>query len=57
MQEWYLIKPPNGQLSGFESEALEDFGAEGFAELLGSGIAESVELCNYDLSECIETRA
>lgn len=57
MQEWYLIKPPNGQLSGFESEALEDFGAEGFVELLGSGIAESVELCNYDRSECIETSA
>ena len=40
--EWYLMKTPYDQLSGFESEALNDFGAEGFLEALDSGIALDV---------------
>ena len=55
--EWYLLKPPHDQLSGFEDEALNDFAKEGFDELLESEIAQEVELCNYDLSECTTIRA
>lgn len=54
---WYLLQPPHAQLSGFESEALSDFGAEGFLEALESDIALDVELYNYDLSECSHIRA
>jgi hypothetical protein len=56
-KEWYLLKPPHVQLSGFESEALNDFGAEGFLEALESEVALDVELYNYDLSECQHIRA
>lgn len=55
--EWYLMKTPYDQLSGFESEALNDFGAEGFLEALDSDIALDVELYNYNLSECTQIRA
>ena len=55
--EWYLMKTPYDQLSGFESEALNDFGAEGFLEALDSDIALYVELYNYDLRECTPIRA
>lgn len=55
--EWYLLKRPHNQLSGFEEEALDDFAQEGFAELLDSGYAENVELYNYDLSECQQIKA
>lgn len=50
MQEWYLLKSPHDQVSGFESEALNDFGAEGFDEVLDSDYAQTVYLCNYDFS-------
>lgn len=56
-QSWYLMQPPHMQLSGFESEALNDFGEEGFLEALESDIALDVELYNYDLSECTPIRA
>lgn len=56
-QEWYLLSGPNNQLSGFEEEAINDFGEEGFLELLQTEIAYDVEILNYDLSEKIETRA
>lgn len=56
-QEWYLLKSPHDQLSGFEDEAFDDFAQEGFLEALDSSIATDVELCNYDLSECREIRA
>lgn len=55
--EWYLLKPPHDQLSGFEDEALNDFAKEGFEEVLESDIAQEVELCNYDLSECSTIKA
>lgn len=54
---WYLLQPPYTQLSGFESEALNDFGAEGFLEALDSDVALDVEIYNYDLSECTKIRA
>ena len=56
-KEWYLLKTPHVQLSGYESDALNDFAQEGFDEILDSGIAVDVELCNYDLSECKQIRA
>ena len=55
--EWYLMKPPHVQLSGFEGDALDEFGAEGFLEALESSVALDVELYNYDLSECQSIRA
>lgn len=55
--EWYLLKTPYDQVSGFESEALNDFGTEGISEVLDSDIAYDVELYNYDLSECKTIRA
>lgn len=51
-QEWYLMKSPYDQLSGYESEALNSFATEGFSEILDSDVAVNVELCNFDLSEC-----
>lgn len=55
-KHWYLLESPNSQLSGFESEALDDFAKEGFLEVLGSGMGVDVELCNYDLSICSPIR-
>lgn len=55
--EWYLLKSPHSQLSGYENEAFDNFAEEGFAEALDSGIAVDIELCNYDLSVCIPMRA
>ncbi len=55
--EWYLLSSPHSQVSGFESESLDDFGEEGFLEALDSDIALDVELYNYDLSECTQIRA
>ena len=46
---WYLLNPPYNQVSGFEAEALEDFGQEGLLEAIDA-IGVDVELCNYDLS-------
>lgn len=45
------------QLSGFESDAINEFGQEGFLEALESELSVNVELCNYDLTECKEIRA
>lgn len=56
-QEWYLLKSPYSQLSGYENEILDDFAEEGFAEALDSSMAVDVELCNYDLSVCTSMRA
>lgn len=56
-QDWYLLKSPYSQLSGYESEALDDFAEESFAEILDSEMAVTVELCNYDLSDCKQIKA
>lgn len=56
-KDWYLLSTPYGQLSGFESEALADFAADGFAELTASGVGYDVELYNYDLSICKHAKA
>lgn len=56
-KNWYLMKSPHNQLSGFEDDALNDFALEGFEEALGSSIAVDIELCNYDLSVCKPMKA
>jgi len=56
-QSWYLMKSPHDQVSGFEDEALSEFGQEGIAEILESGLAMDVELCNYNLSIRKQIRA
>ena len=44
-------------VSGYEGDALNDFGADGFLESLETDMATDVELCNYDLSERRKLRA
>jgi len=56
-KEWYLIKTPHAQVSGFEDDAFNDFAEEGFAEILNSEAAVNVEICNCDLSDCKPIRA
>jgi len=56
-KEWYLMTSPYDQLSGFESEALDDFAEEGFLEALDSNLADDVNICNADLSEINTIRA
>ncbi|MCD7810276.1 MAG: hypothetical protein LUG91_00225 [Ruminococcus sp.] len=56
-KEWYLLKTPHDQISGYEDEALNDFCEESFYEVLESEISDDVELCNYDLSICTPMRA
>lgn len=56
-KEWYLLNAPYNQLSGYESESILEYAEESVLEILESEIAETVELCNYDLSECIQIRA
>lgn len=56
-KEWYLLTTPYDQVSGYESEAYDDFAQEGFLEALDSEIATTVELCNYDLSDVTSIKA
>jgi hypothetical protein len=58
MKEWYLIgnnTKPN-MLGGFENQSFTDYKDDAFAESLGTDIAETVTLCNFDLSETSEIR-
>lgn len=56
-QEWYLMNPPHVVTSGFEDDALNDFGQDGFLEMLNSDFAYDVELYSSDLSVCTPIRA
>lgn len=56
-QEWYLLNSTHDIVSGYEGDALNDFGADGFIESLNTDVATEVELCNYDLSERTKLRA
>lgn len=47
---WYLIKS-GAMTGGFETEDFCSYAEDGFSELLNSGISDTVELYNYDLSE------
>lgn len=50
---WYLIKPPNEQVSGFENDDM----SIGFADAMSTGIARDVEIYSADLSVCKPARA
>ena len=54
--EWYLMKPPYSQTSGFEEDVM-DFAQDAFEEALDSPIAIIVEYCNADLSVCSPMKA
>lgn len=54
--EWYLLKSPYSQTSGFEEDAL-DYSKDAFLEALESPIAIEVEYCNPDLSVCTPIQA
>lgn len=56
-KEWYLLKTPHNQVSGYETEAMDDFAQEGFLEAIDSGMGDDIEIYNYDLSECRKLRA
>ena len=49
-KEWYLLKTPHNQVSGYETEAMDDFAQEGFLEAIDSGMGDDIEIYNYDLS-------
>lgn len=55
-KEWYLMRPPYSQTSGFEEDVL-DYSNDGFTEALDSPISIEVEYCNPDLSVCVPIRA
>ena len=54
--EWYLLKPPYSQTSGFEEDSM-DYSRDAFFEALDSPIAIDVEYCNADLSVCTPIKA
>ena len=56
-KEWYLLRSPHDQISGFEDEAFYDFGTEGFSEALDSCVARDVTIYNNDLTVANKTRA
>jgi hypothetical protein len=47
---WYIMNTNHDTVSGFETDDFENFAKDGFEEALNSAMAESVEICNYDLS-------
>lgn len=55
-QEWYLMNTNYDTVSGFESEDFDNFAADAFGEALASSMGIDVQICNYDLSERIDTR-
>lgn len=56
-EEWYLLSGRNDVVSGFEDEALYDYGPDSFLELLETDIADDVEIYNYDLSRRVQCKA
>lgn len=58
MKEWYLIgneTKPN-MIGGYENESFLDFKEDAFGDALTTDIADTVILCNYDLSQTSEIR-
>lgn len=55
-KEWYLIKSPYFQFSGFEGEPYDGI-SDAFQEIASTDIAENVEVYNFDLSERKAVRA
>jgi len=55
-QDWYLIKPPKQQYSGYETDYLNDYGLDTFDELLNTMIGENVAIYNSILTDFEDVR-
>lgn len=56
MKEWYLEHTPPESTSGYESDAISEYGESGFTDILFTDFAKTVTLYNRDLSESKEVR-
>lgn len=56
-KSWYLITTPYNQVSGFENDLWNDSAQSAFSEVLQTSMADTVELCNFDLSARKKIRA
>lgn len=56
-KEWYLMNTNYDTISGFGSESFDCFATDAFQESLLSPIGNDVEICNFDLSKRVKTRA
>lgn len=50
-KDWYIIKSPYSYVSGYEDEHFHLYAQDEFYETLNTSIAETIELCNYNLSK------
>lgn len=55
-QDWYLMKPPNQQYSGYETDYLNDYGLDSFSELLETMIGEDVVIYDSTMTESENVR-
>nr|DAO30139.1 MAG TPA: head closure knob [Caudoviricetes sp.] len=56
MKEWYLEHTPPESTSGYESDAISEYGESDFTDILFTDFAKTVTLYNHDLSESKEVR-
>ena len=56
MKEWYLEHTPPESTSGYESDAISEYGESDFTDILFTNFAKTVTLYNHDLSESKEVR-
>ena len=56
MKEWYLEHTPPESTSGYESDAILEYGESDFTDILYTDFAKTVTLYNHDLSESKEVR-
>lgn len=56
MKEWYLEHTPPESNSGYESDAISEYGESDFTDILFTDFAKTVTLYNHDLSESKEVK-
>lgn len=56
MKEWYLEHTPPESTSGYESDAMSEYGESDFTDILFTDFAKTVTLYNHDLSESKEVK-
>ena len=56
MKEWYLEHTPPESTSGYENDAISDYGEPDFTDILFTDFAKTVMLYNHDLSEFKEIK-
>ena len=56
MKEWYLEHTPPESTSGYESDAISEYGESDFTDILFTDFVKTVTLYNHDLSESKEVR-